>query len=107
MDIHFSDSRLKRRCESEKDSQRSYGPDCAKKIAARIADLKAASSLDEFRGLPGRCHELKGNRAGQFALELTGGMRLIFEPAPGSSAADGSWSAIDAVVLIEVGDYHG
>jgi len=35
--------------------------------------------LDELSRLPGlRCHPLKGNRVGQWALNLTGFYRLIF-----------------------------
>jgi proteic killer suppression protein len=107
MDIKFSDSRLQRRCESERDLRRSYGTDCAKKIGARIADLMAATTLEEFRALPGRCHELKASRDGQFALELAGGRRLIFMPAQTCAFEAGRWCGIDAVVVNEIVDYHG
>lgn len=44
-------------------------------------DLVAALTLEEFRNLPGRCHELHSDRAGQLSLDLDGPYRLIFEPA--------------------------
>jgi hypothetical protein len=33
-----------------------------------------------MRQLPGRCHELKGERAGQLSIDLDGPYRLLFEP---------------------------
>lgn len=106
MDISFRDSRLQRRCESERELRRVYGPGCAKRILARVADLVAASSLEDFRGLPGRCHALKADRQGQFALEVADGRRLILEPVPPLPPGDTPWSSIDAAEVVEVVDYH-
>ncbi|WP_454561291.1 hypothetical protein [Mycobacterium haemophilum] len=75
----------------------------------RLTDLLAAPTLDEFHRLPGRCHELDGNRRGQLALELDGGKRLIFSPN-GSNIhrADGGleWGLVESVCVLEVVDYH-
>jgi proteic killer suppression protein len=75
----------------------------------RLADLRAAATLAEFRRLPGRCHELDGDRRGQLALELEGGKRLIFSPT-GSDVqrANGGldWDLVTEVRVIEVIDYH-
>jgi proteic killer suppression protein len=41
--------------------------------------LRAAANLQEVRNLPGlRCHQLLGERAGQWALNLDEFHRLIF-----------------------------
>ena len=41
--------------------------------------IKVARSLDDLMQLPVlRCHPLKGNRKGQYAINLTGFYRLIF-----------------------------
>lgn len=86
-----------------------HGDRCAKKLMTRIADLRAASTLAEFRHLPGRCHELDGHRRGQLALEVEGGKRLVFSPR-GSDIhrADGGldWTIVEAVCLLEIVDYH-
>ena len=77
---------------------------------ARLADLDAAASLEEMRQLPGRCHELSGDRKGQLAIDLAGGKRLVFEPAanPPAQREQGGldWEAVDAIRLIEIIDYH-
>ena len=45
----------------------------------RINLIKKARDLAEIKRLPGlRCHELKGKRKGQYAVDLTGFYRLIF-----------------------------
>jgi proteic killer suppression protein len=58
----------------------------------------------------GRPHPLKGDRAGQLALDLAGGKRLVFEPIedPIPQHQDGNidWSKVTQVCIVFVGDYH-
>ena len=76
----------------------------------RIADLEAAACLEDFRTLPGRCHELKADRKGQLAMDLVGPRRLIFRPAhnpvPLCQTGGLDWTKVTAVCIIEVVDYH-
>lgn len=110
MDISFANESLHRECESGKRLQRAYGQACAKQLAARFKDLEAAALLEEFRNLPGHCHELDGDRKGQLALHLPDGKRLVFEPVnnPAPRKQDGGldWAAVDAVRILEITDYH-
>jgi proteic killer suppression protein len=110
VDVLFGTTRLRKVCESDKESRRAHGQDCAKRLMARLADLRAAPSLQELRHLPGRCHELDGNRKGQLAIELSDGKRLVLEPADAAAAtgADGGleWALVDAVRVLEIVDYH-
>ena len=58
---------------------REYGDQVGRKYIARINIIKTSNSLADLEKLPGlRCHPLKGNRAGQYAVNLTGFHRLIF-----------------------------
>jgi proteic killer suppression protein len=110
MDIEFASNRLRKLCASDRELRRALGDAGAKKVRAHIASLRAADALEEFRFLPGRCHELKGDRAGQLALVLPDGKRLIFEPAanPAPVKKDGGldWAAVRAVRILELADYH-
>jgi toxin HigB-1 len=110
VDVSFRTSALRKVCESDKESRRAHGQDCAKKLVARLADLRAAPSLAELRHLPGRCHELDGSRKGQLAVKLVGGKRLVFEPVDAAAAAndDGGldWALVEAVRVVEIVDYH-
>lgn len=58
----------------------------------------------------GRPHPLTGDRAGEFAVDLEGGTRLVFKPdnEPIPLNEDGSidWSKVTAVCIVFIGDYH-
>jgi len=81
MDILFHSDKFKEICNNYKKLAREYGEQRAKLIKRRLDDLRAANDLEIMRRLPGRCHELKGERAGQLSLDLGGPYRLIFVPA--------------------------
>lgn len=110
MEISFATRKLKQLCESEKELRRAYGTDGAKKAMRRLHDLRAATTLEDMRNLPGRIHELDGDRQDQLAIDLAGGWRLILTPTNGWPAdkAEGVhvWNAIDAVTVLEITDYH-
>ncbi len=82
----------------------------AKLIRRRLDELRATPSLDIMRSLPGRCHELKGDRAGQLSLDLDGPCRLLFTPVgdPPPKKPDGGldWTQVTAVVVLGVEDTH-
>jgi proteic killer suppression protein len=82
----------------------------AKLIRRRLDDLRAVQFLEMMRRLPGRCHELKGDRAGQLSVDLDGPYRLLFRPdhEPPPEKADGGldWSKVAAIVVVGVVDTH-
>src|SRR4051812_5277925 len=104
MEISFADHRLQQECESEMALRRAHGGDCARCVMARLADLEAASSLEEFRSLPGRCHELHGGRRGTYALELAAGKHLTLARAGGGRPGRIDWRQVDAVVILTIAD---
>jgi proteic killer suppression protein len=77
--INFKTKKLEKcYCQSSL-AKREFGDQIAKKYIQRVNLIKAAKNLDEVMSLPGlRCHPLKGNRQGQYAVKLTGFYRLIF-----------------------------
>ncbi len=60
--------------------------------------------------MPGRLHELTGDRAETFALDLDQPYRLIFEtannPIPRKEDGGLEWRSITAVRILEVENYH-
>jgi plasmid maintenance system killer protein len=110
LDIVFLNDRLANEFNDNKALNQRYGAEQAKRIRRRLDDLLAATNLEVFRTLPGRCHELKGNLAGLLALDLQHPDRLIFEPAndPIPRKADGGldWPKVTAVRILRVEDYH-
>lgn len=79
MKISFKTSRLQKEYENQKNAVKSYGEPIARKYILRVNLLKQARNLDEVKALPGlNCHPLKGDRKGQWAVNLSGFYRLIF-----------------------------
>jgi plasmid maintenance system killer protein len=110
MDITFASGKMQKLCNSASKLKGEYGPRMAKVIQRRLADLQAALCLDDMRLLPGRCHELTGNLAGQLALDLVHPERLLFEPNhdPKPQRADGGldWKLVTMITILAIGDYH-
>ena len=63
-----------------------------------------------MKTLPGRCHELTGDRKGQLAVDVTKNVRLVFEPAdeptPTREGGGLDWEGVKSVRILEVVDYH-
>ncbi|MBI1903069.1 MAG: killer suppression protein [Planctomycetia bacterium] len=110
MDVSFANSKLQKLCNSEKKLRGEYGPRMGALIQQRLADLAAAATLATMRQLPGRCHELKGDLKGHFAVDLVHPDRLVFRPFhhPLPMLADGGldWSRITSIEIVGIGDYH-
>jgi plasmid maintenance system killer protein len=110
MDITFKTKKFHKICNSDIELLKAYGKNCARRIRARLDDLQAAQNLEVLRTLPGRCHELKGNKKNQLSLDLEHPLRLIFEPSNRDiqRKEDGGldWSSVNAVEIIGVEDTH-
>ncbi len=79
MDVTFKTKKLQKQYEASREAERAYGTDVARKYIQRVGIIKQARDIDELCAMPGlRCHELKGDRKGQRAMNLTGFYRLIF-----------------------------
>jgi toxin HigB-1 len=111
LEVFFASHAMEKRLGSDAARRRAYGDVLARKIARRLNELHAAPNLTAMRNMPGGCHELHENRAGQLAVDLTGNMRLVFEAAndPVPTRDDGGldWGSVTEVRILEVGDYHG
>ncbi len=111
MEILFQDRKLGKIWNNQSQLIRNYGQQQAKLLRRRLDDLIVADTLEDIRFLPQvRCHELKGNRQGQFAVDVVHPYRLIFEPAndPIPRKDDGGfdWTKITAIRVIAVENYH-
>ncbi len=110
MDIRFENRGFGDACNDFKRLVRKYNTHRAKLLRRRLDDLYAVPNLDAMRNLPGRCHELKGNREGQISIDLDGPYRLIFSPDhnPVPRKHDGGldWTQVKAIIAIEVVNTH-
>jgi len=79
------------------EASRLFGNPMGRKYIQRLAVLRATDKFAQLYGHRAlRLHPLKGNRAGQYAITLTGNYRLIIEKVEE-----------DKVRIMEVEDYHG
>ena len=108
MEITFGSRKLQKLCEQQAEANKKLGTACARKLRSRLADLDAANSVQDL--VAGRPHPLQGKRAGQFALDLQGAKRLVFDSAndPVPRKEDGSinWSKVTRIRIVFLGDYH-
>lgn len=108
MDIEFSSPDLQAICEQQRLMTKQLGDNCSRKLRTRLADLCAAANVAELTS--GRPHPFRHDRTGQFALDLHGGKRLVFEPAnnPIPTRDDDSiaWDLVTKVRIVFIGDYH-
>lgn len=108
MEIRFKDKKLRDICEKQAVAKKKVGDACARKLRTRLADLEAAEQVTDL--VAGNPHPLKGDRRGQFALDLAGGWRLVFAPAndPIPLTTDDAidWSQVTIVSIEFIGDYH-
>lgn len=77
--VKFRSNKLEKCFLKSNQAAREFGDQVARKYILRINTIKAAGSLDDLMRLPVlRCHPLKGDRKGQYAINLMGFYRLIF-----------------------------
>ncbi|NQT65544.1 MAG: killer suppression protein HigA [FCB group bacterium] len=100
MEIIFGSNKIRRSCNN-----------ASGRLKTRLDDIIAAENMGILKFLPGKLHALKGNRKGQWALDLEQPKRLCFEPIadPLPISKDGflSLSEVYAIKIVYIGDYHG
>ena len=111
MDVSFKDNKLAKTCNSEKALLKAYGEANARKIMRRLTLLEAAAALSDVPITPPtRRHELKGDRKGQFAIDVKQPFRIVLEPAhdPVPTKEDDGidLAAVTAIEIITIEDYH-
>lgn len=110
VDVLFITEKLQKQLSSQRDLQRKWGDAGAKRITLRLQQLAAAVTLEDMRQLPGRCHELSGDRDGELAVDVHQGHRLVFQPTldPFPEKDDGGldWRQVESITVTEIVDYH-
>lgn len=111
MNVYFQNKKLETAFNTEKLLIKNFGKEQAKYIKRRMAVLLASPSLSDVPHVPpDRCHQLTGNRKGDFAVDLNHPYRLTFRPVndPMPLKEDGGFDLIriNKILILEVEDYH-
>jgi proteic killer suppression protein len=111
MNIRFATTKLQKTLCTGKELVRQYGDKNAKKIQNRLAVLRNTPTLAQMPSTPPyRCHPLKGEYNGCFAVDIIHPFRIIFRPAhtPVPIKKDGGidLAAITDIEILDVRNYH-
>lgn len=109
IDVAWANRRLAKSCLTDTNGVRFHGEERWHVLRRRLAALLYAPTLADLENSPGRCHALTADRAGQFAMNLDGPQRLVFEPSPPTPRLpDGGIDrhAVVSVIVIEIANYH-
>ena len=111
MDIVFKSQKLAQIFNSEFDLKKKYGARAARTIMIRMSVLRNARTLELVpKTPPERCHQLKGRRKGQFAVDIDESRRLVFRPNHERTPRldDGSidLNGVTAIKVLDVTDYY-
>lgn len=99
MEVRFRTRKLERQYVESRLAERAYGKEVARKYIQRVNIIRACVDFGELMAQrPLACHPLRGDRAGQYAIKLTGFIRLIVTFEAGE---------IDVVCIEEVSKHYG
>lgn len=79
MQISYKNKKIEKICTDTSYARKKHGLDMAIKIHERVNEIKASDNVENMikYGI-GRCHELKGDRSGDYAVDLVQPYRLTF-----------------------------
>jgi proteic killer suppression protein len=108
--ITFTDKKLEKLSANYNKCRQQIGNRMAKLLVTRLNALRDANTLEDLRNMPGRFHELIGERKGQWSCDLEHPFRLVFKPHENPIPVNGHgqyiWFEISGVEVIEIVDYH-
>jgi len=98
LEVTFRSRQLQRAFVESNQAVRLWGEAVARRYIIRIVTLQSVRDFEEVRRLASlRAHPLRGERKGQWALDLTARYRLIVRPS-----RDG-----EQVMIAEVSSHYG
>lgn len=110
MKIFYKNNKLKISLTVDKEIIKTYGTR-AKKIKQRMNELESWDTLHDISRLPAlRLHPLKGNKKGEWAVDIQKNWRICFEisngPLPLLEDGGIDLSMVNEIKIISIEDYH-
>lgn len=111
MNIDYKTNKLRKQLSNLSEIKKHFGAN-AKRVNQRMEDITASNNLQVLCSIPqANCHPLTGDRAGEWAVDVSANYRLIFtidhDPVPVKE--DGSVNRImvtDIQIIAAQEDYH-
>ncbi len=110
MEIEYGSNKLRKQLSTPIEIQKAFG-NMAKKVCARLDEIIASPNLAILKSLPApNCHALIGNKAGEWALNVSPNHRMIFEinhnPIPSLENGEIDETNVTKITLQRIEDYH-
>ena len=110
MNLAYKNNKLQKSLTDAREIQKSYGT-MARKVAQRMEQFLAAPNLAILMALQGaNCHPLKGDRNGEWVVNISGNYRLIFEinqnPIPANEDGSINTNLVTDIRIMGKDDYH-
>jgi len=109
--VSFTNKKLAKLLNSEKEIVKANGADNGRRIARRLQNIVDASNLAELAKIPQtRVHQLTGDRNEQISVDVKHPYRLLLicgdEEPPRKSDGGLDWNKITKVIVIGIEDTH-
>lgn len=104
LELAFAEKQLRKLCENDAIARRKLGIKVAEKLKRRLADLRAATCVNDL--VAGKPRELEGDCQNQMAVDLCDGYNIVFcanhnaAPLLKSGAID--WARVSRVKILRI-----
>ncbi len=110
MKIKYRKNKLEKQLSNASEIKKAFG-ERARKISARLDEIDASPSLLVLMQIPAaNCHPLTHDRKGEWAVDISGNFRIIFEIAHATIPQNGDGSInlglVTDICILEIKDYH-
>jgi len=110
MKVDFGSNKLKKQMSSASEIKRAFGVN-AKRVQQRLDEMESSPNLAVLQQIPAaNCHPLKGDRKGEWAVDISGNYRIIFEldhdPLPIKENGEIEAIKITGIKILKTTDYH-
>jgi plasmid maintenance system killer protein len=110
MKVDFASNKLRKQMGSASEIKRAFGVN-AKRVKQRLDEMEASPNLAVLQQIPAaNCHPLKGDRQGEWAVDVSGNHRIVFEPdhdsVPKKENGEIETIKITDIKILKTTDYH-
>lgn len=110
MKIKYRKNKLRKQLSNVSEIKKAFGVN-AKRVISRLDDIIASPNLALLIQIPAaNCHSLSGDRKGEWAVDISGNYRLIFEithnPIPETEDGSINTLLVTDICILGIVDYH-
>lgn len=110
MKIEYKSGKLRKQLEDASEIKKAFGSN-AKRVSARMDDIRAAPNLAVLIQVrSANCHPLSGDKKGEWAVDISGNYRIIFEidqdPVPIKKDGGVNCILVTDIRILSTIDYH-